>query len=109
MKHGKMEISKQILETESNTLSPNTLAQVIINSHGKKAHNFIIVNVLLDHALPNSAPLIKAERRSQTLYFPAGIYLFKVNNRNTRTRCEICSKLTIETLEQGVKYVQSQQ
>ena len=35
MKHGKMEISKQILETESNTLSPNTLAQVIINSHGK--------------------------------------------------------------------------
>ena len=25
---------------------------------------------------------------------PAGIYLFKVNNRNTRTRCEICSKLT---------------
>ena len=26
---------------------------------------------------------------------PAGIYLFKVNNRNTRTSCEICSKLTI--------------
>ena len=25
----------------------------------------------------------------------AGIYLFKVNNRNTRTRCEITSKLTI--------------
>ena len=25
---------------------------------------------------------------------PAGIYLLKVNNRNTRTRCEICSKLT---------------
>ena len=23
---------------------------------------------------------------------PAGIYLLKVNNRNTRTRCEICSK-----------------
>ena len=38
---------------------------------------------------------------------PAGISLLKVNNRNTRTRCEICSKLTIETLEQGVKYVQS--
>ena len=53
---------------------------------------------------------------------PVGIYLLKVNNRKTRTRCEICSKLmgkvkvlwafacsklTIETLEQGVKYVQS--
>ena len=28
---------------------------------------------------------------------PAGIYLLKVNNRNTRTRCEICSKLIIMT------------
>ena len=27
---------------------------------------------------------------------PAGIYLPKVNKRNTRTRCEICSKLTIK-------------
>ena len=34
-----------------------------------------------------------------TSYHPAGIYLFKVNNRNTRTRCEICSKLTINTPE----------
>ena len=25
--------------------------------------------------------------------FPADIYLFKVNNKNTRKRCEICSKL----------------
>ena len=30
---------------------------------------------------------------------PAGNYMFKVNNRNTRTRCEICSKLTIKTAE----------
>ena len=28
-----------------------------------------------------------------------GIYLLKVNNRNTRTRCEICSKLTLKTPE----------
>ena len=26
---------------------------------------------------------------------PAGNYIFKVNNRNTRTRCEICSKSII--------------
>ena len=26
--------------------------------------------------------------------------MFKVNNRNTRTTCEICSKLTIKTPEQ---------
>ena len=30
---------------------------------------------------------------------PAGNYMFKVNNRNTRTRCEICSKLTIKIPE----------
>ena len=32
-------------------------------------------------------------------WFPAGIYLVKVNNRNTRTRYEICSKLTIKIPE----------
>ena len=31
--------------------------------------------------------------------FPASIYLLKVNNRKNRTRCEICSKLTIKTPE----------
>ena len=31
--------------------------------------------------------------------YPAGIYLLKVNNRNTRARSEICSKLTIKTPE----------
>ena len=31
---------------------------------------------------------------------PVGIYLLKVSNRNTRTRCEMCSKLTIKTPEQ---------
>ena len=29
-------------------------------------------------------------------YYPVNIYLFKINNRNTRKRCEICSKLTIK-------------
>ena len=29
--------------------------------------------------------------------FPANIYLFKVNNRNTRKMCELCSKLIIKT------------
>ena len=28
-----------------------------------------------------------------------GIYLLKVNNRSTRIRCEICSKLTLKTPE----------
>ena len=40
---------------------------------------------------------MKISRKAPVLvYYPAGIYLFKVNNRNTRTRREICSKLTIK-------------
>ena len=31
---------------------------------------------------------------------PADNNMFKVNKRNTRTRCEICSKLTIKIPEQ---------
>ena len=34
-------------------------------------------------------------------FIPATIYLFKVNNRNTTKRREICSKLTIKESEQG--------
>ena len=32
---------------------------------------------------------------------PANIYLLKVINRNYRKICEMCSKLTIKTLERG--------
>ena len=32
---------------------------------------------------------------------PVRNYMFKLNNRNTRTSCEICSKLTIKTPEQS--------
>ena len=31
---------------------------------------------------------------------PVNIYLFKVNNKNTRKRCEMCLKFTIKTPEQ---------
>ena len=34
-----------------------------------------------------------------TGWHPTGFYLLKVNKRKTRKRCEICSKLTIKTLE----------
>ena len=33
--------------------------------------------------------------------------LLKLNNKDTRITSITCSKLTIETLEQGVQYVQS--
>ena len=31
---------------------------------------------------------------------PVGIYLLKVNNRNTSKRCEICLKITVKAPEQ---------
>ena len=37
-------------------------------------------------------------------YLQAGNYMFKVNSRNTKTRCEICSKLTIKTAERRHLY-----
>ena len=41
----------------------------------------------------------KREVYCERTVYPAGNYMFKVNNRNTKTRCEICSKLTIKTPE----------
>ena len=41
-----------------------------------------------------------SKKLKQNLINPAGNYMFKVNNRNTRTRCEICLKLIIKTPEQ---------
>ena len=35
--------------------------------------------------------------------YPAGKDMFKVNNRKTGTRCEICSKLTIKTSKRRCK------
>ena len=39
------------------------------------------------------------KQRLHFVSYPAGIYLFKVSSRNTRTRCEICLTLTIKTPE----------
>ena len=40
-------------------------------------------------------------------YVTAGNYMFKVNSKNARTRCELCSKLTIKTLEQRQTFTYS--
>ena len=37
--------------------------------------------------------------QNQRYKCPANIYLIKFNNRNTRKRCEMCSKLTIKAPE----------
>ena len=41
---------------------------------------------------------LKLDQAFQTNYLPMVIYLFKVNTRKTRARCEVCSKLTIKLI-----------
>ena len=41
-----------------------------------------------------------------TLYFAKNNCMFKVNNRNTRTCCEMCLKLTINTSCSSVSVVE---
>ena len=43
----------------------------------------------------NSRKALGDKSTEKYLAFPANIYLFKVNNRNTTKKCEICSELTI--------------
>ena len=38
----------------------------------------------------------KCQFFGKKLHVPASNYMLKVNSRNTRTRCEICSKLTLK-------------
>ena len=52
----------------------------------------------MDLCLNNLAS--KYGRRTVSIFshtFPADNYTFKVNNSNTRTMCEICSKWTMKT------------
>ena len=58
----------------------------------------IIFNITIRTVTSGKSPRCKSGFASAYCY-PANIYLFKVNNRNTRKRCEICSKLIIKIPE----------
>ena len=49
--------------------------------------------------LINRVKLMLLILKQYLLSIPAGIYLLKVNNKNIRAMCEICSKLTIKIPE----------
>ena len=49
--------------------------------------------IMCAFASARNTPLLKM-LKAEMPKRPFGIYLLKVNNRNARTRCEICSKLT---------------
>ena len=44
-----------------------------------------------------------ATQCNQPHYNATGNYMFKVINRDTKTKCEICSKLAIKTPERNIK------
>ena len=60
------------------------------------AVTYVCKNSILD-VLVGYKPLL---RFPQVWFFPAAHYMLRVNNRNIRARCEICSKLTIKTPDQ---------
>ena len=47
-----------------------------------------------------SVTMSEMKLRAMNEAFPRNIYLFNVNNRNTRKRYQICSKSTIKILQQ---------
>ena len=55
-------------------------------------------NLLIQYLQSNQYRLIRFIKLLLR-FLPADIYLLKVNNRNTSTRCEIYLKLTIKTAE----------
>ena len=52
---------------------------------------------------------LQKENKSKLGFFvifrPADNYMFNVNNRNTRTKCEICSTLTIKIKLGHISYL----
>ena len=51
------------------------------------------------HYKRTDQPNVLITPNKSQMHATAGIYLLKVNNRNSRTRFEICSKLAIKTPE----------
>ena len=60
-------------------------------------HFFKIVVLSVENIWEMISKVYSDPCQTLKLSFPAGIYLLKVDNRNTKTRCEICSKITKKT------------
>ena len=62
----------------------------------QSAWNYRLVHIYYKEILNRKFHILCSAVKKTT---PAGVYLLKVNNRNTRTRGEICSELTIKIPE----------
>ena len=89
---------KHPLETYS---EPSQISK--IKSFSKIVNSFYLLNIFVKSSIYLHA--IRQVKSKVTkimlirISYPIGIYLLKVNNRNTRATCEICSKLAIKTPE----------
>ena len=72
-----------------------------ILSNLTKVYSQKITNLLLFAAIYSNQKFLLLHLRFFIFSYknPAGNYLLRIDNRNTRKRCEICSKLTIKTTE----------
>ena len=59
-----------------------------------------VFNINFVHAIPIFHAVMQTTENPVIWHIMVGIYMFKVNNKNTRIRYEICSKLTIKAPEQ---------
>ena len=83
------------------------IMSVLWRSQYQKPFNYLIPqrdHSLLWYFIISLKYLVEFDNVKKTIkihfsMIPAGIYLLEVNNRNTRIRYEICSKLTIERSE----------
>ena len=64
------------------------------NTHGKK-----VGPTRYPRSHDGTIALDAQDPHLHVTHYPADIFLFKVNNRNTTTRSEICSKLTTKAPE----------
>ena len=60
-------------------------------------NSFIITETINDLETVSLVNGLKGELK---IHYQVNIYLSKVKNKNTGKKCEICSKLTIKTLEE---------
>ena len=65
----------------------------------KESVKHLAYNFRLEFSVGNNWEKIEGGKVCRRSANPANIYLFKVDNRNTRKRCKICSKLAIKTSE----------
>ena len=87
------------LQASKVTLLHGCFSRYLNCTNGTKSQKASLVNISNRVFYSKLISAIVSSVYIRKIVYPAGIYLLKFNNRNTRTQCEICSKLTIKTVE----------